>query len=195
MRKYTLTAKALAANRANLVKARAVSKAIRYRETPKRLQACRANLLKAQAGRHKARVAEEDSPGYGVCFRLGLHAASLRRSLELAGESRAEYEAHLERFARAFAPADALGRRLVRGIAETAWRRLRAFGGQARWELRSIVYRLEQAARDPRLGGYTETTAHRDHVLADELTGMFSTDLGPLNALPKLHAPPERRRR
>jgi hypothetical protein len=191
-RKYTLTAKALAANRANLVKARAVAKEIRFRETPKRLAACRANLLKAHRGRHQARVAEADGPGYGTCFRLGLHAVSLKRSLELAGESGAEYEAHLERFDRAFAPVDAVGRRLVRGMAETVWRRLRALGGQARWELCAMAYRLEEAARDPRLGGYTETMVDRDHVLADEIQGIFTTDCALMEALPKLNQRLER---
>lgn len=35
-RRYTVSAKVLAANRANLAKARAVPKAIRYRDTPRR---------------------------------------------------------------------------------------------------------------------------------------------------------------
>ncbi len=46
-RKYTATLKVLAANRANLLKANAVDKAIRFCATPKRLAACRRNLLKA----------------------------------------------------------------------------------------------------------------------------------------------------
>src|SRR5919198_3201169 len=48
-RSYTVTPKVLAAARANLAKANAVSKSVRYRPTAKRLVACRANLLKAQA--------------------------------------------------------------------------------------------------------------------------------------------------
>ncbi len=43
-RQYTVTLKVLAANRANLLKANAVDKAIRFRATPKRLAACRMNL-------------------------------------------------------------------------------------------------------------------------------------------------------
>ncbi|PYV28368.1 MAG: hypothetical protein DMG24_02195, partial [Acidobacteria bacterium] len=46
-RKYTVSPKVLAAARANLAKANAISKEVRYRPTPKRLIACRANLLKA----------------------------------------------------------------------------------------------------------------------------------------------------
>src|SRR5437879_1212633 len=48
-RKYTLTAKALAANRRNLELACAVEASIRFRSTPKRLQASRENLTRALA--------------------------------------------------------------------------------------------------------------------------------------------------
>jgi len=43
-RRYTVTAKVLAANRRNLEKANAVPKEIRYCPTPKRQAACRQNL-------------------------------------------------------------------------------------------------------------------------------------------------------
>jgi hypothetical protein len=52
-RRYTVSAKVLAANRRNLEKANAVPKEVRYRLTPKRLAACHRNLVKASTG-HKA---------------------------------------------------------------------------------------------------------------------------------------------
>ena len=79
-RKYTVSPKVLAAARANLAKANAISKEIRYRPTPKRLIACRANLLKALV------ALKDDQRAWAPRFRLGTHTVSLRRSLVLAGE-------------------------------------------------------------------------------------------------------------
>jgi hypothetical protein len=63
-RRYTVTAKVLAANRRNLVKANAVPKEMRYRPTTKRLAACHRNLPKAQAVRSSANAARQpDSRG------------------------------------------------------------------------------------------------------------------------------------
>ncbi len=189
-RKYTISPKVLAANRANLLKANAVPKAIRYRPTDRRLAACRANLLKANAvpkairyqptARRLAacranllkaqavlKAAGEDSPAYGSCFRHGLYCLSLRRSLGLAGERGEEYEGHLSLFDRAFAPQDEEEKKLVRGMGETAWRRLRAWRGQAHWERRSLEYRLAEAARGPAL------SAESALDLAVEVLGIF----------------------
>jgi hypothetical protein len=54
-RRYTVSAKVLAANRRNLEKANAAPKEVRYRLTPKRLVACRDNLRKAPTARKAAR--------------------------------------------------------------------------------------------------------------------------------------------
>src|SRR5207253_2488800 len=97
-RKYTVSPKVLAAARANLAKANAISKEVRYRPTPKRLIACRANLLKALG------ALKDDQRAWAPRFRLGTHTVSLRRSLVLAGESGAPYDAHLEPVRRALAP-------------------------------------------------------------------------------------------
>ncbi len=121
-RQYTVSPKVLAANRANLLRANAVPQAIRYRRTARRLGACRANLLKAQAA---LKALGDGSPAYGASFRHGLYCVSLPRSLGRAGESAQEFEAHLDLFERAFAPQDEEEKKLVRGIAETAWRRNR----------------------------------------------------------------------
>ncbi len=203
-RKYTVSEKVLAACRRNLVKANAVDKAIRYRPTAKRLKACRANLLKAQ---RVLKAAGERSPAYGWTFRLGLDCISLRRSLRLAGESREEFDAHLKKFDMAFAPQDAVEKRLVRGIAETAWRRLRALRGQARWEAVSVIHWLACAAagwqpegrRDGRIApgqGMTEgetgerfagARLDRDENLAVDMLGIASTDGRLFEALRKLN--------
>ncbi len=143
-RKYTVSAKVLAASRANLIKANAVSKDIRFRRTPRRLRACRANLLKAQV---VVRAADGRSPAYAPCFRHGLYCVSLARSLERAGESRREYQAHLRLFDRVLAPAGRIERKLVRALAGTAWRHHRAFHGQARWERAAVAYLLAESGR------------------------------------------------
>jgi hypothetical protein len=51
-------------------------------------------------------------------------------------------EAHRERFQRAFRPRDGEESRLVRGMAEAAWRVLRSAGVRARWEMRAVQFRL-----------------------------------------------------
>src|SRR5712692_4619017 len=180
-RNYTVTAKVLAACRRNLEKANAVPKSHRYRTTPRRLAACRRNLEKAHATlrtalqsslRAPGRAAGNRSLAYGTSFRHGLYCVLLGRSLELAGESREDFREHIELFDRAFAPRDHEEARLVRAIAETAWRRLRAFRGQARWERLAIQYRLAEAADKPRAGD----PAARDEALAWELVAILARD-------------------
>src|SRR5437667_10501186 len=83
-RKYTVSPKVLAAARANLAKANAISKQVRYRPTPKRLIACRANLVKALV------ALKDDQSAWAPRFRLGTHTASLRRILVLAGACEAK---------------------------------------------------------------------------------------------------------
>src|SRR5437763_15410037 len=74
-RKYTVSPKVLAAARANLAKANAISKEVRYRPPPKRLIACRANLLKALV------ALKADHPAWAPGFRLGPHTARCGRAL------------------------------------------------------------------------------------------------------------------
>src|SRR5712691_12016612 len=178
-RPYTVTAKVLAACRRNLEKANAVPKSHRYRPTPRRLAACRRNLEKAHA---TLRAAGSRSPAYGTSYRHGLYCVLLGRSLELAGESREEFRQHIELFDRAFAPRDHEEARLVRAIAETAWRRLRAFRGQARWERLAIRYRLAEAADKPRAGD----PATRDEALAWELVAILARDYALMGWLGRL---------
>jgi hypothetical protein len=80
----------------------------------------------------------------------------------------------------------------VRGLAETAWRRLRVFGGQAHWERLSLAYRLREACREivvlpddlppPELD-----PINRHHALADEVVGIFMNDVASGDSLGKLH--------
>ncbi len=190
-RPYTVTAKVLAACRRNLEKANAVPKSHRYRPTPRRLAACRRNLEKAHATlrtalqsslRAPGRAAGNRSPAYGTSFRHGLYCVLLGRSLELAGESREDFREHIELFDRAFAPRDHEEARLVRAIAETAWRRLRAFRGQGRWERLAIQYRLAEAAEKPRAGD----PATRDEALAWELVAILARDYALMGWLGRL---------
>src|SRR3989454_11554561 len=178
-RPYTVTAKVLAACRTNLQKANAVPKSLRYRPTPRRLAACRRNLEKAHA---TLRAAGSHSPAYGTSFRHGLYCVLLGRSLELAGESREDFREHIELFDRAFAPRDHEEARLVRAIAETAWRRLRAFRGQARWERLAIRYRLAEAAEKPRAGD----PAARGEALAWGLVAILARDYALMGWLGRL---------
>ena len=96
-RRYTVSEKVLAANRLNL------EKAVRAATTRRRLglrtnaeeEAWRQNLLRARQALHDDRTWK-----YATCFRHGLTALSLERSLVLAGESAEEYRQHLARFDR-----------------------------------------------------------------------------------------------
>jgi hypothetical protein len=128
-RPYTVTPKVLAACRRNLAKANLVDKLIRFRSTPRRRAACRRNLLKAQK---VVRKADASSRAYATCFRHGLDCISLERSLELVGETPAEFRAHLDLFRRAFQPHGRRERTLVRGLAEASVPSARAAPGRPR---------------------------------------------------------------
>ncbi len=162
-RKYTVSDRVLAASRRNLALANAVDKAIRYRMTPRRRIACHRNLVCAQTARRT-------SSRYGP-IRRGAYCISLERSLELAGESPAEFRAHLEDWRGAFETPppwrsgaihrpDKSGQRgegeeqkklapitsgLARALGQASWRRLRVLRGQARWEARRLGRCLAEA--------------------------------------------------
>jgi len=144
-RKYTTSEKSRAASRKNLEKANQAPHWLKYRVTERRLAACYKALDKAVA-----ELRRFDSPHYGLGFKRGTHCASLLRSLALAGETREEYEAHLERMRRAFAPLSERERKLVLAAAQAVWRRLRVFGGQGRWEMYAVASLLVEmiAARE-----------------------------------------------
>src|SRR5271157_902359 len=133
-RKYTTSEKSRAASLRNLALANQAPHCLKYRRTDPRTAACYHALEKAVAEMRRF-----DSPHYGVGFKRGTYCASLIRSLALAGETREEYEAHLERMRKAFAPLSERQRKLVLAAAQAVWRRLRVFGGQGRWELYAVA--------------------------------------------------------
>jgi len=133
-RKYTVSEKSRAASLRNLALANQAPHWLKYRLTDRRRAACYKALEKAVAEMRRF-----DSPHYGLGFKRGTYCASLIRSLALAGETREEYEAHLERMRKAFAPLTERDRKLVLAAAQAVWRRLRVFGGQGRWELYAVA--------------------------------------------------------
>ncbi|MGH9326120.1 MAG: hypothetical protein ACRD2B_05460 [Terriglobia bacterium] len=132
-RKYTVSARVLAANRLKLEKARAVAKSIRYRPTERRLAACHANLQKAHAGGRGGRRSAARGPGF--------HVLDLRRAALGAG---GDFESHRAAFLEAFEAANAEQERLAGAMAALFWRRWRALEWQARQERERFYRRLDQ---------------------------------------------------
>src|SRR5437762_1319532 len=184
-RKYTVSPKVLAAARANLAKANAISKEVKYTVSPKVLAAARANLLKALG------ALKDDQRAWAPRFRLGTHTVSVRRSLVLAGESEAQYDAHLERFRRALAPRDTVERKLTGALADVCWRRVRIRRLHSRREhervrglLRGAVTRRWAAAGNESLW---------DRTTAQSVLEAFAEGVPPLlAALERVHTRLER---
>ena len=155
---------ALAARRANLLKARAAPKARIYRLTEKRQAASRRNLLKAQAARRsRPGRARMNALKHGL-FAREFGAEALRR----LGEDPREFKEMHRLFRRALAPRERPERELVARLAETCWRRLRLFRAQARREqeaLRQALTSLPPAHH--RLS--EEETELRAHLLVSSL--------------------------
>jgi hypothetical protein len=159
-----LTARELATRRANLEKARA---AVRepYRPTEKRLQTSRANLEKAIAAR---RSAKGNAAARLNALKHGLFAKqTLAESVDRLGEDKEEFDLHLRLFERVFAPADEEEKRIVRGLAQTVWRRLRFFHAQAHWEKERLQTMFAEAPAPAQLG--LEDTVARAYGLARAL--------------------------
>jgi hypothetical protein len=142
-----LTARELAARRANLQKIRGASPE-GYRRTEKRLRASRANLEKA--------IAAGRSPKGTAVVRLnalkhGLFARqTLAESIDRLGENKQEFDQHLRLLERVFVPADEEETRIVRELAQTVWRRLRFFHAQAQWEKERLLGMFAEApVREP----------------------------------------------
>ncbi len=153
-----LTARELSSRRANLEKARAASKGA-YRPTEKRLQASRANLEKAMAAR---RTPEGIAAVRLNALKHGLFARrTVRDSVTRLGEDPAEFERHLALFDRIFIPGNEEEKAIVRGLAETVWRRLRFFHAQARWEMERLQ-RIFAKAPTPAKLDLDDTVARAD---------------------------------
>jgi hypothetical protein len=124
-----LTARELAARRANLAKAWAAG----YRPTEKRRRASRANLERALAAR---RSPEGRGSAQLNALKHGLFARkTVAESVLRLGEDPKKFKRHLALFRRVFIPTDDDEKRMVRELAEVVWRRLRLFHAQARWEM------------------------------------------------------------
>ena len=134
----------------------------RKKETPYRLTAARReagtrNLRKANIERmfgcylhpltpaHEAKAlaslkrADAARAVRGNYFRHGLYSALLPEAIRRAGENPVEFEAHVLRFERAFAPPGGKAlfedeASLIRAAAELVWRHIRAFRCQGDWE-------------------------------------------------------------
>jgi hypothetical protein len=141
---------ALAARRANLLKARAAPRERIYRSTEKRRTASRRNLAKAQAARRGSRRPRLNAVKHGL-FTHEFSPATLRR----LGEDPHEYREMQRLFRRLLSPRERPERELVRRLCETCWRRLRLFRARARQEQESLRKALEKVppARGP-LGSF-----------------------------------------
>jgi hypothetical protein len=167
--RYRMTEKRLAACRRNLARARAVPREIRFRPTEKRLAANRANLVKA---RERARVE-------GATLRHGMSCRTLEASLAGAGETLEALQAQFKRFEATFEPQDEFEAALVHGLAEASWRRRRAFRLVARRERRKLAQvlslfasrrRAREASEAGRAGGLgSGETAERQQAFGGEM--------------------------
>ncbi|HEV2176761.1 MAG TPA: hypothetical protein VGW33_06130, partial [Terriglobia bacterium] len=108
--------------------------------TSARLEACYRGITAARAVTRLY-----DAPNYGNHFFHGLTCLDLRRSAPLCGESRDEFDRFLARLSRRLAPDESprpVAVKLARSAALVSWRRLRAFGAQASWEMRRVQFLL-----------------------------------------------------
>ena len=173
-----LTALELATRRANLEKARAAPGV--HRLTEKRLRASRANFQKAIAAR---RSPEGNASARLNALKHGLFAQhALAESVDRLGEDKQEFDLHLSLFERVFAPADEEEKQIVRGLAQTVWRRLRFLHAQARWE-KERLQRMFAEAPAPAPMSLDDTVARAEGLaLALMRFEAFSRELGKLES-------------
>ena len=117
---------------------------------------------------------------YAPCFRHGLTAISLERSLVLAGENPDEYRAHLARFDRLVEGMEpgplSDPAKLARATALTAWRRLRALRLDREWTLRAIADVLQQAIHARELAAQSGQPLGNSPSLAPDGLGYLGPD-------------------
>jgi hypothetical protein len=160
---------ALAARRANLLKARAASRERIYRPTEKRQAASRRNRFKAHAALRTRRGSKRprlNALKHGL-FTHEFSSATLRR----LGEDPQEFREMQRLFRRLFAPRERPEKELVIRLAQTCWRRLRLFRAQARREQELLRRALASAPRPRRPLGPDETE------LRAQLLGLAVFDL------------------
>ena len=146
---------ALAARRANLLKARSAPRERIYRSPEKRQAANRCNLAKAQAAlrtRRGSAHSRMNALKHGL-FAHEFSPATLRR----LGEDPQEFREMRRLFRRVFVPRERPERELVARLAETCWRRLRLFRAQALREQESLRQALASVPAVRRPLGHEET--------------------------------------
>jgi hypothetical protein len=137
-----LTRKELAARRKNLRRARSAPKDLIYRPTARRMAANLKNLRKAIAARRREEANERVRLN---ALRHGVFSRELvDESVERLGESRVEYAAHHELFARMLVPRTQDEAVIVWELANLAWRRLRLFRAATERERRELGSLLDQ---------------------------------------------------
>jgi len=114
-----------------------------YQLTPKRLAAARANLAKAWAAHRAGKV---PWPARPPALKHGFFALDLRQSVIQLGEDVQEYDEHLRRFQRVFTPLGETEERIVRRMAEAAWRLLRGYRARAHAQTKKLRKALETVA-------------------------------------------------
>ncbi|MGO9272607.1 MAG: hypothetical protein ACLQOO_20635 [Terriglobia bacterium] len=116
-RKYTVSEKVLAANRAKLAQANADPEK-KYRPTPKRLASTYANCLKAREGKRQKR-----KRGQATGVKYGLAVTDLYSTLGLADASREELDEHYRLFRGVVHPRYDDEDKFTKALAECSWRR------------------------------------------------------------------------
>jgi hypothetical protein len=148
-----------------------------YELTPRRLAAARANIQKAWAEHRAGRVRRSERPPN---LKHGFFARNLRQSVVLLGEDVREYDAHLRRFEDALLPLNGRERRIVRRLAEAAWRLIRGYRARAQAQTRKLRKALERVAP------HTPLDPFQTKVLAVFLVKMFSDEHYVLNCVTRL---------
>ncbi|HUI44243.1 MAG TPA: hypothetical protein VL523_19935 [Terriglobia bacterium] len=153
-RRYTASDRSRQASRRNLALAREVWYRLRrapgFKPSAKQKAAAHGGLLRAVALKLR-----DCSLRYAGRFRHGLRAVSLERSLALAGETLADYQAHLRWCCGVLGQgyeATSEAMKLVLGFAYASWRRLRGLRTLAEWEWLAMCGTLRRCAARRRLG-------------------------------------------
>lgn len=167
-RRYTVSAKVLAANRAKLAKAMAVPKEIRLRETPRRIAARMQNLAKAQAHQRDPHTIP------GGLYIHGAYAG--KRSAPLAGDDGSKI-AHLQqRLCHLFPPQTEGERRRLDRVCDRmgrVWRVMACWEHRERVAFYAALYR---AAAEPQGGGLERVERLAEWLEA--AVGLSRYDLG-----------------
>jgi hypothetical protein len=147
-RKRRSSAQALAARRANLVKARAADPDLIYRSTERRRAASRANIQKAIAWR---RSPEGNARARLNALKHGLCAKKFPELLACLGEAPEDLSKHRARVERVFRPETEEEAHLIERLARATWRRMQLFRAQARREQGAWQKLARRAGRGPRI--------------------------------------------